>query len=182
MDAKEPDHEIIYLEPKADDGYGSEGRLWCQDDVWTVEDGGPGVKFIRADIADARLSSARSEGARAHEKMQWLLDDCRVHRDANTPNETRPFALMKLREREAAILDCLKCFDPSFAAKVSMEAGAPTLYQALASARADGRSDGAREALERAAKRVQTSGSRDGGYLAAAIRALPSTPAKDQGK
>lgn len=46
--AGDDDHPRIWLEPKAD-SYGSEGRLWCQDDVWD-----DGVEYVRADIAEAQ--------------------------------------------------------------------------------------------------------------------------------
>lgn len=52
------EHSHIWLEPAcAENGY--EGRQWCQDNVWGDRcsdcDAVP-VKFVRADIAEARIS------------------------------------------------------------------------------------------------------------------------------
>jgi hypothetical protein len=51
MDDPESDPERIWLEPKScvDE---AEGRQWCEDNVWTIDDdGAQGVEYVRADLA-----------------------------------------------------------------------------------------------------------------------------------
>lgn len=59
-----PDFEVIYLQAEADADYTGDGRLWCQDDVWSGEPGNAApTKYVRADIAEARERAA-ADGAR----------------------------------------------------------------------------------------------------------------------
>lgn len=46
----EPDHERIWLQSEEDAGDQEEGRLWCQDNVWS----GDATQYVRADLFDRR--------------------------------------------------------------------------------------------------------------------------------
>jgi hypothetical protein len=54
-ESTEADHERIWLEPG---GYGPEGRLWCQDNVWGSR---CVTEYVRADLMEAAIATARAE-------------------------------------------------------------------------------------------------------------------------
>lgn len=54
------DPEIIYLAPLCCTDP-NEGRIWCEHDVWPMDDcpnSACGIKYVRADLAQARLAKA----------------------------------------------------------------------------------------------------------------------------
>jgi hypothetical protein len=57
------DHPRIWLQNAADGKASGEGRLWCEDNVWPVdENDGEPTEYVRADIVDdlvAALKAAR---------------------------------------------------------------------------------------------------------------------------
>jgi len=62
------DHDVIYLEPGKG---GPDGRLWCQDDVWSGDpayaEDGPPTRYVRADLHErlkALVRELREELAR----------------------------------------------------------------------------------------------------------------------
>jgi hypothetical protein len=66
------DHERIWLEPRtADDSYGSEGRLWCRDNVW--DEGAP-TEYVRADLL-ARVAAERDEDRKLCHAMTGMKRD-----------------------------------------------------------------------------------------------------------
>lgn len=65
-----PEHERIWLEPA-----GAPDRCWCEDNQW----GGEGVEYIRRDIHEAALLSAKRVGM---ETMSPLVE--RAFRDGLT--------------------------------------------------------------------------------------------------
>lgn len=80
------DHERIWLEPRTpDDCYGSDGRTWCQDNVWPEHEGQPEpTEYVRADIAASELATLRESLAKAEEaRSTWhrLAIDMSTERD-----------------------------------------------------------------------------------------------------
>lgn len=63
------DPERIYLEPAP----GSpEGRMWCEDDVWQINEGLTGVEYIRADLHAAEIARLSRELEEARERERGL--------------------------------------------------------------------------------------------------------------
>ncbi len=67
------DHERIWLEPDHIGGsVDGEGRLWCQDEVWT-----DGTEYVRADLFEAltnRLTAMEREVETAREAFGAIMD------------------------------------------------------------------------------------------------------------
>jgi hypothetical protein len=88
------DFEMIYLQAEADADYAGDGRLWCQDDVWSCEpENQPPTKYIRADIAEAReraaADGARREAGEVLQKVDDLLGACVAEADMAGHKELR---------------------------------------------------------------------------------------------
>lgn len=100
------DHERIWLEPQHAT-YGLEGRLWCQDDVFTGADGyendPPPTEYVRADLAAAELAAARAEIERLRAGIQDMIDG-----DYPNPRDHRP---LKCRHDTWYYEECKYCND-----------------------------------------------------------------------
>ena len=65
------DHERIWLAPKCCSDPG-EGRQWCQDKVWPLDDcpdDGEPTEYVRADIANATITRLSEENAMYREAL-----------------------------------------------------------------------------------------------------------------
>jgi hypothetical protein len=69
-ESTEADHERIWLEPG---GYGPEGRLWCQDNVWGSR---CATEYVRADLMEAAIATARAE---ERERCAKIADEYSEH-------------------------------------------------------------------------------------------------------
>lgn len=98
------DHERIWLQNVADGEASGEGRLWCQDKVWPVdENDGEPTEYVRADIYASALALIESQRATIEghaseiEKLSklvqfWIADSREAH-DARQAAEARVTAL-----------------------------------------------------------------------------------------
>lgn len=77
------DYPVIYLQAETDADYAGEGRLWCQDDVWSGEsENSPPTKYVRADIA-ADAERRVQELLHMLELVKSVLDENRFVGDNN---------------------------------------------------------------------------------------------------
>ena len=54
------DHPRIWLQNAADGAASGEGRLWCEDNVWPVdENDGEPTEYVRADIVDGLVAALK---------------------------------------------------------------------------------------------------------------------------
>ena len=89
------EHKHIWLAPVCDENC-SEGRTWCQDNVWGDKcddfdcDAKP-IKFIRADIVEAHTPTQEAYDAACKALHHWREEAARLGKIAGvTPREMKP--------------------------------------------------------------------------------------------
>lgn len=70
------DHERIWLQNAADGEASGEGRMWCQDKVWPVdENDGEPTEYVRADLYADALATTAEMAEREEAALAGLTSD-----------------------------------------------------------------------------------------------------------